>query len=263
MEILSLVAFLVIGALAGLIGGLLGLSGGIVTVPSLVLVFHLFDFPQTSAMHVAIGTSLSAMVLTGIASTWAHHRRDGVIWAIVFSMIPGIIIGCLLGAFVAHFLSGVLLQIIFGLFISLLGAYILLQKRKQKQVQRPNRTVYTWFGFGVGSLASLLGIGGGVFTVPLLIAFRYPEKKAIGSSAAISLVITFLAALAYLYFGWDEVQFKDSLGYIYLPAFALIGIGTIFFAPLGVKIAHRMQGIHLRKVFAATLIIVGILMIFN
>lgn len=263
MEIFALFAYLIIGILAGLIGGLLGLSGGVVTVPALLFIFHLLGFPQTFAMHTAIGTSLAAMVLTGIASTWAHHRHKGVMWEIVLSMIPGIFLGCLLGAYVAHFLSGVILELFFGLFICLLGAYILFQKKKGKPIAPPDKTVFTWMGLVIGTLASILGIGGGVFIVPLLMHYRFAEKKAVGTSAATGLCITFLATVAYMYFGMGVVNIRESMGYIYLPAFVIIGIATIIFAPIGAKWTHRMKGTKLRKIFAGTLIIVGILMIFH
>lgn len=242
---------------------MLGLSGGVITVPSLVLIFHLTGYPQSILMHTAIGTSLAAMVLNGMASTYAHHRRSSVMWDIVFVMIPGLILGCLLGAFFAHFLSGIVLQIIFGVFIALLGAHVLFSKSKKKGTEKPDKSLYTWIGIGIGFLSSLLGIGGGVFMVPLLLAFNHPEKKAVGTSAAMGLLITTLAALGYLYFGLQQSTPPTSLGYIYLPAFILIGLTTIFFAPLGAKFAHQIEGNKLRKIFASILILIGILMIFN
>ncbi len=264
MEIFALVAYFFVGALAGTVGGLLGLSGGVVTVPSLILIFNLLNVPQSDLVHTAIGTSLAAMVLNGIASSWAHKRRAGVMWDIVFSMIPGVILGCLLGATLAHFASGILLQILFGLFVCFLGAYVLLQKKTiRKKGAKYDRSMYTWLGLGIGAFSSLLGIGGGVFTVPLMLSHGHPEKKAVGTSAVVSLMITTLAAIGYLYFGLKVEALEGSIGYIYLPAFVLVGLGAIIFAPLGARWAHQIDGTKLRKVFAGTLILVGILMIFN
>lgn len=263
MEYIAWFAYVLVGAIAGLSGGLLGLSGGVIAVPCLVLIFSILSFPQAVLMHTAIGTALAAMVINGLASTTAHHKRGGVMWDLVFAMIPGVFLGCLLGAFIAHFLSSVLLEIIFGLFVSLLGARVLLQKKKKGEVKRPDRTLFTWIGLGIGTLSSLLGIGGGTFTVPMLLSYRYPEKKAVGTSAATGLFITFLAALGYLYFGLGVSTVPNSLGYIYLPAFAIVGLTTILFAPMGARLAHKIDGKKLRRIFAATLIIVGILMIFH
>ena len=97
MEIIPLLAFLGVGILAGLIGGLLGLSGGVVTVPALVFIFPAIGIPEEQVTHMAIGTSLAAMVFNGIVSTWSHHRRQGVVWDLFLSLLPWITIGALFG----------------------------------------------------------------------------------------------------------------------------------------------------------------------
>lgn len=262
MELFALIAYVFIGALAGIAAGLLGVSGGIVTVPSLAFLFNILGFPQSTLMHTAIGTSLSAMVFNGIVSTWFYERRQGIIWNIIFTMFPGIVIGSLLGAFVAHFLSGILLQVLFGLYIGLLGVYLFIRKNKKTQEKKLTFTRYLLYGFMIAGTASLLGIGGGIFIVPLLIHHGYIEKKAIGTSAAGSLFITFFGAIGYFYFGLGEVSMKESLGYIYLPAFILVGITAMFFAPLGVKLVQILSGEKLRKIFAGVLLITGFTMIF-
>lgn len=264
MEIFALIAYVLIGVVSGLFAGLLGIGGGVITVPCLVFVFSLIGFPQAHLMHTAIGTSLASMILTGIASTIAHHKHKGVVWKIVYAMLPGIIIGCLFGAFIANFLSAVFLEIIFGFFACSLGAYILFSKKKKKiAIAKPRKnTIYSWFGLGIATVANLLGIGGGIFTVPLLLKYQFPAQKAVGTSAATSLTISFFGSFGYFYFGIDKIHIKESLGYIYLPAFFLLGLATIFCAPIGAKMAHRISDNKLRKIFAGTLIIIGILMVF-
>lgn len=261
MEIYPLLAFLCVGVVAGLLGGLLGLSGGVVTVPSLILLFPFFGIPENQVTHMAIGTSLAAMVLNGIVSAWSHHLRQGVVWGLFLSLLPWIVIGALFGGIAANFMPDVVLENVFGLFICFLGIYLFFPQKKRKELQELNKHKIFWLGTGVGSVASVLGIGGGVFTVPLLIHFNYPEKKAIGTSAAISLVITTMTALTYLYFGLKKVKVPESLGYIYLPAFVLIGIGAMFLAPLGAKWAHAIDAKLLRRIFAGVLVIIGITMI--
>jgi len=261
MDIFHLLAFLGVGILAGLIGGLLGLSGGVVTVPALVFIFPAIGIPDNEVTHMAIGTSLAAMVFNGIVSTWSHHRRQGVVWDLFLSIVPWITIGALFGGIVANFISDVVLENVFGFFICFLGMYLFLPPRKKKELREFNKHSIFWCGTGIGSLAGVLGIGGGVFTVPLLIHFNYPEKRAIGTSAAISLVVTIVTALTYLYFGMKTVKTPGTWGFIYLPAFVLIGLSAMFLAPLGAKLAHTINGLLLRRIFAGVLIIIGILMI--
>lgn len=261
MEIFPLFAFLGIGIFAGIIGGMLGLSGGVITVPALIFALPHFGIPETQATHMAIGTSLAAMVFNGIVSTWSHHRRGGVLWDLFLSLLPWISIGALLGGIVANYISDVILENVFGFFICFLGIYLFVPQKKKKELRQFNKHSIFWCGTGVGTISSVLGIGGGVFTVPLLVHYNYPEKKAIGTSASISLVITTVTALTYLYFGLNDVKTPESLGYIYVPAFVFIGLGAMFFAPLGAKWAHAIDGLLLRRIFACVLIITGILMI--
>lgn len=213
-------------------------------------------------MHTAIGTSLAAMVFTGVVAVYFFHKHQGIIWATFKAMIPGIIIGSVLGALIGHFLSGVVLEIFFGVFICLLGFYLYFRRKiRNKELKLPI-FAYAYYGFGIACIASLLGIGGGVFIVPLLIHHGIVEKKAIGTSAVCSLCITFFGALSYLYFGLGHVPVQESIGYIYLPAFVLIGLTAVFFVPLGVKMVQKIPGITLRKVFAGVLFLTGLLMIF-
>lgn len=263
MEILPLIAFLGVGVVAGLLGGLLGLSGGVVTVPALVFILPRFGIPKDQVTHIAIGTSLAAMVFNGIVSTWSHNKRAGVVWHLFLSLLPWIALGALSGGIAANFISDVVLEDIFGFFICFLGIYLFIPMRKRSELKELSKHAIFWFGTGIGSLASVLGIGGGVFTVPFLILFNYPEKKAVGTSAAVSLVITAITALTYLYFGLNKVKTPESLGYIYLPAFVCVGIGAMLLAPLGAKWAHAINGLLLRRIFAGVLFVIGALMIIN
>lgn len=263
MEFLPYIAFIFMGILAGILAGLLGISGGVITVPCLALFFHLMSFPQAYVMHLAIGTSLAAMVFSGLGAAWSHHIKKAVIWDIVWAMFPGIIIGSIIGSLIAHVLSSVILAIFFGFFAILLGIYFyrkrFIAKQKEKKI---NKSRSLWLGFGISGLANILGIGGGVMTVPILVAHNYPEKKAVGTSAAIGLLISFLGALAYLYFGMKEIQIEYGIGYLYLPAFIVIGIVSFFCAPLGTKWAHGLPVQTIRRIFGVFLVISGLLMIF-
>lgn len=264
MMILSILSFLVIGSVAGLMAGLLGISGGIITVPCLALIFRLASFPQAHIMQLAIGTSLASMIFSGLSAAYAHHLKEAVIWDIVKAMIPGIICGCIIGAFLAHELSSIILSFFFGIFALMLGFYFYRKKSSIKTGQKKiSKSRFAFLGLGISSLASVLGIGGGIITVPILTAHRYPEKKAIGTSAATGIAISFIGALSYLYFGMQEIELEYSIGYLYLPAFICVSIGGIIAAPFGVKLAHALPEQKVRKFFGLFLMVSGILMMFN
>lgn len=263
MEILPFIAFIIIGVVSGFFGGLLGISGGVITVPLLLGTLLLMDYPQAYAMHTALGTSLASMIFTAIGASWMQNRHHNVLWEPVFKMLPGIIIGTLVGAAVAHFLSGILLEIIFGIFACILGAnYLRPFIPRHPYDFLKHKKHFLIIGLFIGFVASILGIGGGIFLVPILFALNFPEKKAFGTSAAAGIFVTFFASLGFWLFGLADVNLGESLGYLYVPALLIIGIASLFTAPLGVHYMQRISDGKLKKIFAIVLILVGIAMIF-
>ncbi len=261
MEIWPLVAFVVVGIVAGTLSGLLGISGGIVTIPCLILIFHLMDFPAVYIMQLAIGTSLAAMVFNAIASTWSHHHHKAVIWEFVKKMIVGISLGSVIGAFIGDTLPTAILELIFGVFAIGLGIYFYREQTVFHHEQiAPSKGALNAWGVAIGTLSSLLGIGGGSMTVPLFLHYKIPLKKAIGTSAATGVVITFVGAVSYLIFGLNEAFYSYSIGYIYLPAFAVLAVTTFFAAPLGAKLTQTIETSKLKKIFGIVLILTGIFM---
>lgn len=265
MTFLLLILFALVGIVAGLIGGLLGISGGLITVPSLLFLFTYMDFPTAYVMHSAIGTSLASMVITSYASAKAHNTHGGVIRPLVKKLIPGLILGSILGAFIARKLTSTSLQYVFGLFVILLGIYLLLSRPKQTRdaPHLPPGPLITVLGFLIAALSNILGLGGGSMVVPTLLAFRVTLRRAIGTSAVTGLIITTIGALSYLSFGYRIETTPLSLGYLYIPAFIMISVATFIAAPYGAKLTHHLPSPLLRRLFAVTLIATGVLMLFK
>ena len=256
-------AFAVVGAVAGILSGLLGVSGGMVTVPCLVFIFTMTGFPKESLMQTAIGTSLAAMVVNAAASTWAHHRKLNVKWDLFRWMTPGILLGSLCGALIAHFLSSNILEFFFGIFACSTALYMLFSKnyRDDARERLPNKIVLNTLSFGIAAFSNMLGIGGGVITVPVLMAYRVAMKKAVGTSTATTITISLFGAISYLFLGARQPQTSDTFGYLYLPAFVIISAVSIFGAFLGVYLAHKISVPYLKKIFAGLMLAAGLSML--
>lgn len=264
MLILSYIAYAVLGIVAGILSGLLGISGGVVTIPFLLLIFNLLGFQNFHLMQLAIGTSLAAMSFNSLMSMLSYNRNQKIVWVIVKNMAPGLILGCILGAFFARALSTLFLQLLFGLFLLILGGYFYKEKKVYaNKSSLPSPHALSGMGFGVGSLSNLLGIGGGVIVVPLLVSYHLSMRKSIGTSSAIAFIITFIGAICYLIFGFGEAIFPYTVGYIYLPAFTIIAATSFFSAPYGVYLAHKISTQKLKKFIAIALIIIGISMLYQ
>jgi uncharacterized protein len=110
------IAYLALGVVAGTAAGLLGIGGGLIIVPVLSWVFLQQGFSGAAVLHLAIGTSLSTIVLTSVSSVLAHQCHGAILWPVVMRLVPGILVGAFASGFIAEGLSKSVLGAFFGVF---------------------------------------------------------------------------------------------------------------------------------------------------
>jgi uncharacterized membrane protein YfcA len=261
---LSYLAYLGVGAIAGVLAGLLGVGGGLVIVPMLVFCFTRLGLDPASIMHLALGTSMASIMFTSVSSFWSHHKRGAVAWDAVRRIVPGILGGTFCGTFVASSLSTDWLKGFFAAFLAYVAVQMLRDKKPKPSRELPGLWGLSGVGAGIGLVSSLVGIGGGTLSVPFLIWCNLPGHRAIGTSAAIGFPIAIGGALGYLVNGWHDASLPPyAVGYIYGPALACIVAASVLTAPLGVRLAHRLPVARLKRVFAVLLIVVGVRMVLS
>lgn len=259
---ITIVLFCAVGALVGTLAGLLGIGGGIVMVPALIWLLPGLAVSTTVLSQMAVGTSLACICIISISSARAHHRRGGVRWPVVLSMAPGLVLGALLGAWVAHFLSSLMLQRIVGLAAVLLAVKMFLGSQPAPHREVPSKPGLAGVGTAIGAMSSLIGIGGGSMTVPYLSWCNMDMKYAVGTSAACGIAIAWSGVIGFLVAGWGMAGTGiASFGYVSLPAFAAITLGSVVCVPLGASLAYRLPAKTLKRVFAVLLAVVGIKML--
>lgn len=270
MTLIMYFALAIIGIIAGFLGGLLGIGGGIFTVPSLLFFFHLFNFPASYSMHVAIGTSLGIMVFTALSSAYAHFLKKGIQWDYLRYYAPGIVIGTILGSMIADSLPNRKLVIFFSAYIFCFGVYFILSAFRKgnpydvhEGLKPPYPITTAGVGLFAGTICSILGVGGAPITIPFLTSHRVELKHAISTSAFVSLLVGSIGSLSYLYFGLNESVSNGSIGYLYLPAMVISGITSILSAPYGAKLAYLLPTKILRVIFGVFLVIVSFVLIRN
>jgi uncharacterized protein len=262
VDLPALTAYLSLGAVAGLLAGLFGLGGGIVIVPALFFLYLQRGFPAELCMHLAVGSSLATVVFTSITSAMAHHRHGAVRWPVVRRLSPGIVAGAALGAVLAEHAPGRFLRVFFGLFELLVAVQLALAPRPDAHRDLPGTGGMWLVGTGIGALSTLLGIGGGTLTVPLLVYCNVPIHQAVGTSAACGLPIALAGAIGFAVAGWGEAGLPaGSSGYLYWPAVAAVMAGSAFLAPLGARLAHALPVATLRRLFAAVVALIGVRML--
>jgi uncharacterized membrane protein YfcA len=256
--VLSWLFYLATGACAGVLAGLLGVGGGVIIVPLLVFTFTAQQLPDAYILHLALGTSLASIIVTSLSSLRAHNLRGAVNWPVVKGIAPGILTGTFFGSWVAAQLSSGFLKGFFVVFLYYVAAQMLLDIRPTPHRQIPGTGGMFGVGNVIGGVSSLVGIGGGSLSVPFLIWCNLPIHHAVGTSAAIGFPIAVAGAAGYLVNGLmaDGLPW-GAVGFIYLPALIGIALASYCTAPFGVRLAHSLPVVRLKKVFAIFVLIMG------
>src|SRR5579871_2756417 len=122
------------------------------------------------------------------------------------------------------------------------------------------------FGFFVGLLSTLMGVGGGLFSNLLMTFYGRPIHQAVATSSALAVLISIPGALGYVYAGWPAAaRFPDvaalqmplAFGYVSLIGALLVMPTSLLTARLGVSAAHAMSKRTLEIAFGCYLCIVG------
>lgn len=254
----ELLAYLAIGAATGFFAGLLGIGGGTIIVSSLALMYAAQGFAPQYVMHMAIGTSLAAIMAGAWASFRTHHRHQSVDWVVVRAMIPGLLAGVLAGAVVARFLDSAFLKYVFLGFMVVITAQMVLGVRPRTTRALPGRTGLTAMAVFIGVASSLFGGGAAAVGVPFLTWCSMTMHRAIGTVAAMGFPVAIAGAAGYAIAGSSVSGLPPwSVGFVYLPALVGISIASLVVAPFGARLAHRLKGPALRRIFAVFLIAIG------
>lgn len=259
----TLLALIATGVFAGILAGLLGVGGGIVIVPVLFFLFQGFGVSAESAMLVATATSLATIVPTSISSIRSHNQKGNVDFDLLKRWAVFILIGVLVGSWLVTRVDGTWLTLLFGVIATLSALNMLFRTGKSALFSElPGKVGQTLMGTSIGFFSSMVGIGGGTISVPLLTLYNYPAHKAVGTAAAIGLIISLPGALTMLVLGSTPADAPaGTLGLVNFIGFICIVPLTVAFAPVGASIASRLDAGKLKKVFAVVLLITGLRML--
>ncbi|MDN5871870.1 MAG: sulfite exporter TauE/SafE family protein [Nitrococcus sp.] len=260
----SYLLYLTAGAFAGFASGLFGIGGGLILVPILLFVFSAHGISESVAMHLAVGSSLASIVATSASSAGTHAYLGGVLWGVFKPIALGLVIGALLGAQLAGLLSGLILKRVFAIFLLIVAAQMASGAQPRASQSLPGKYGLAGTGLVIGSISSLVGIGGGSLMVPYLTWCGARMRQAVGTSAATALPIALAGASGFIITGWGEPALPSGAsGFVYWPAVGAIVVASILCAPLGAKLAHRLPGHVLKRIFAVFLAVVGMELFFG
>ena len=240
------------GVVSGLVAGMLGVGGGIVIVPVMYHVLAVMHVPEDLRMHVAVGTSLATIIPTSISSLRAHNKKGVVDWQLLKRWVWPMLVGVLAGSVLAGVARGQTLALIFGLVALPVAAQLAFAKETWRLADKlPGGVGGVLLPFGISSVSTMMGIGGGTVGVPAMTLCGMPIHRAVGTASAFGAIISVPGAIGAVIAGWGVAGLPPySLGYANLLGFLLIAPVAFFTAPAGAAIAHMADKNRLRKLFA-------------
>ena len=221
---------LVVGCVTGISTVIFGFGGGFVTVPAVFAAVQATS--GADAMHTAVATSTAIMVVNASSATIASARLGLIRREYLWPIVAFIAVGAALGAFAADWVPEAVLHVLFVVYIaatiidSIVRKGFLSHSGGAATGGPLSRTTATLGGVGIGAIASFLGIGGSVITVPLMrrkgVAMANATALANPLSLPVSLVGTVVYALAA-----PAATHPRQVGYVSLTAAAALLAGSV------------------------------------
>ena len=263
LEPITIVELAALGLTGGFMAGLLGVGGGMVLVPFITWILASRGVDNELAVKMAIATSMATIIFTSISSVRAHHKRGMVRWDLVKGIAPGIMIGALVVSIgVFALLKGAWLSVVFGVLVSLAALQMFLDRKPKPTRQMPGRGGQMAAGSVIGFLSGLLGAGGGFLSVPFMTWCNVAIHNAVATSAALGFPIAVFNVIGYVLGGWSVAGRPEwSVGYVWLPALAVIASCSVLMAPLGARTAHALPVKTLKRIFAGILMLLAVSML--
>ena len=261
--VLLVIGLLAAGAVTGLLAGVFGVGGGAVIVPVLYELFRLQGIPEETRMPLAVGTSLAIIVPTSIRSFRAHRAKGAVDLSILKTWAVPVVLGVIAGSFIARYAPPELFKAVFVVVAGVSAIRLLFGRDSWRLgTDLPGGALMQVFGLVIGLLSALMGIGGGQLSNLFMTFYGRPIHQAVATSSGLGVLISIPGALGYIYAGWPKMGLVPavlpplSLGYISLIGLALVIPTSIWTAPIGANLAHRLSKRRLEVGFGIFLLLV-------
>jgi len=238
VDLVQILVLAALGLAGGVLAGLVGVGGGIVFVPALV-------YAAGWGIKEAVAASLFVIIFSSLSGTWRNQKSgDPADWGTVALLSVAVAPATLIGVFINNISPPVVVEVVFALLLLAL-AYPTARGRKDpgagaKKIPRP---LVLLAGVGIGTLAGLVGVGGGVLMVPLMVlGLGLTTKRAVSTSLAVVLFAGIVGALGYVFTGFND---PDRL--LSLPPLI---VGSMIGALVGVRLRDPLPDRYLKIGFA-------------
>ena len=265
LEPLLIAELAALGLFTGFLAGVLGIGGGMLTVPFVTYILSQRGIDADLSVKMAIATAMAAVMFISIANVHAQHKRGAIRWDIFKTFTPGIVVGSLItSALLFNIIKGQALAVFFGLFISYSATNMLMAKKPAASKVLPSPRRQGLMGVFIGLLSGMVGAGGAFISVPYMTARNVPIHNAIATSAAFGMPLAIVNTCGFIYTGWGLAGLPaHTLGFVYLPALVILATASSIMAPVGVRLAHHLPILLLKRFFACALYLQAMYMLWR
>ncbi|KRG08569.1 sulfite exporter TauE/SafE family protein [Staphylococcus sp. NAM3COL9] len=247
MDMLTITIMLFIGIFGGFISGLVGIGGAIIIYPAILLLPPLFGAPAYSA-YIASGLTSSQVFFSTLSGSIKARKKPGFSSQLVTYMGGGMIIGSIFGALLVNLFNAVFINVIYIIIAVLALILMFIKVKPSSQTSQFNRPLLISIGVIIGIISGIVGAGGAFIIIPiLLVVFKLPMKTVVANS----IVIAFMSSI-----GAFVIKFMQ--GYIPMTNALFLILGSIIFAPLGLKVGNKVPS-FVQKWIVSILIIIAIM----
>jgi len=240
----TIITSLFIGLTAGIFGGILGIGGGLIMIPLMVEVLKL-------TQHKAHGTSLVALVFTGIGGAITYASNGSVDFTAAALLALMAVFTAPLGARYCNALTGKKLKIYFGAFLIFCSVLLILKPYLTSFIGAvpvyAKIIIFLITGAVTGFLSGMMGVGGGTIMIPVMVILTgLTQHIAQGTSLLVMVPAGAIGAFTH----WKMGNVEKGILWSLIP-------GIILGTYIGGNAAHVIPNETLRLIFAAMLIFVG------
>ncbi len=272
---LSLCPYLLGGIIAGFVNGLLGVGGGWLFVPLSFYLLTTSGYDPEIAIQVAVGTSLTTIVATSTSAAIAHSKHGALDIILLKKWLPFLILGGISGGILAQHFSSDTIRILFATVLFYNAINMIIRSHfHNKALEKPSEEtsfhakkfhknlhwgVHGIIAYSLSSLASLIGIGGGALSVPILTSMKMPIHRAIATASAINISLTLPAAITFAIQGLGiSGRPPFALGYVNLAVVPFTIITGLISVRFGVRTAHGLNITYLKRFFGYFMLFLSI-----
>lgn len=269
--VFTILGFLIIGIIVGVLAGLFGFGGGLIVVPAVSTFIAIYK-PEaiSNSMQIAVATSLFVMLFTSLKTTYAHHKANNIQWSISLKLKAGLIVGTIVGATIASYLSSNVLKILFVIFliytviklVTKMISNVRYRIDEEGNINQPSSILLYAYGLFTGFISVVLGIGGSIIIVPFLRSRNYKLTKAAAISASIVPFLALFGAVSYIIVGYYALNLPAySLGFVYLPVATSLIVGSFVGVSIGVKLSGKIPQKIQNRVYLILMFLILLIMV--